>query len=246
MMTIKLGIKSSVPERPITQAEKVATSKGLQDTFFVSHVSSLETANGQFLRGQRGRQSTGKEGTIVRIQREQRGGSRRRTRRGNITSMKMTHGKSLGLIRVSSHVIEDCGEIVGGGETGRRDGIDGGNAREAVELQMEGVSARARRRPTTRSKNNGNTGGRRVKMTELFNGSKSIINRKDLIVTNGSDIREQKTFLELAKAVTTSRSQHGSDVGTGEGRTAIELEGAGMHKGRIKGHVKNVFIGERG
>ena len=83
-------------------------------------------------------------------------------------------------------------------------------------------------------------------MTELVDGSKNIINRKNLLVTNGSDIREQKTFLELAKAVTTSRSQHGSDIGAGEGRTAIELEGEGMHKGRVKGHVKEIFIGERG
>jgi hypothetical protein len=135
VMAVKLAVKSIIPIGPVTQTKKVATSKGLENAFFVGHVSSLETANGQFFGRQGGRKGTRKEGTIFRIQGEQRGGwIRSRSRGGNITSVKVSHGKMVSLSRVGGHVVKDSRGVFTGCETITGDSVDSSNAREAMKL----------------------------------------------------------------------------------------------------------------
>jgi hypothetical protein len=109
-----------------------------------------------------------------------------------------------------------------------------------------GASATSARGATTRGKGNRNTGRRRVEMPKLIDGGESIINRKDLFITNGCDIRREETLLELAETVTTGRDQHRSHISTEKVRTAIKLERERMNEGRVEGHVENGLISERG
>ena len=103
---------------------------------------------------------------------------------------------------------------------------------------------RGLRAATTRSKNEGDTGGRRVQMTEMIDGSVDIIKGEDLMITNGSDVGIKETFPELAQAKSTSRSKDGGNIGTGEVGAAIKLERQGMNLGGIKGHIHDIFIRE--
>jgi hypothetical protein len=138
---IKLGIKGEIPSRPVSEAQKIAASEGLEATFFFSHVRSLKTIEVKFFSGKIRDEAGENKGTIIRIEGKQRGdrgrsrrGRKSRFRRISLSIMKLAHGKDFSVIRVGTNVILQSNVVITSRAIMTRNSIKGSNVSKAVKL----------------------------------------------------------------------------------------------------------------